>query len=109
MEIRLGGGGDARRTFGDGSGRRMQKGGGDGRNVDPRYRCALRHKRSQKHTRVSGPRGQWAREHEMRNRLGDDHVPLLADGLQRRRAQDLLGRLAVLLSDRRAPTRRDGA
>ena len=32
------------------------------------------------------------------NRLGDDDVSLLADGLQRRNTQDLLGRLAVPLT-----------
>jgi hypothetical protein len=40
-----------------------------------------------KFTRCAGSRGERAGAHDLRNRLDDD-VSLLADGLQRRNAQD---------------------
>lgn len=86
------------RDFGDGSGRRLCQDHGPRLNVDLRYRRALLDKRTQKYARFAGSSGQGASAHDLQNRIVDDDVSLLAGRLQRRDAQDLLRRLAVLLT-----------
>src|SRR5262249_2448563 len=90
--------GNGLRTFGNGSGGRLHQGDGPRRNLDPRYRRAFLDQRSEKYARCARSGREGASAHDLRNRLDDDDVSLVAGGLQRRNTQDLLGRLAVPLT-----------